>query len=65
MKYVCNPRMSYLKKEDCYVIYVQYNLYFLQGMAARLFTKVLEKEKDVPQSYLNFLEEKNILQKVA
>ena len=62
---MCNPKMSYLKKEDCYAIYVQYNLYFLQGEAAKLFTKVLEGKRDVPQSYLRFLEEKQILQKTV
>lgn len=62
---MCNPKMSYLKKEDCYAIYVQYNLYFLQGEAAKLFTKVLQGKQDVPQSYLKFLEEKHILQKAA
>ena len=58
-------KLAYLKKEDCYAIYVQYNLYFLQGEAAKLFTKVLEGKSDVPQSYLSFLEEKQILQKAA
>ncbi len=65
MSYFCNPRMTYLKKENFYAIYVQYNLYFLQGRAAQLFTKVLEQEKNIPQSYLTFLEEKHILQKMA
>lgn len=65
MSYFCNPRMSYLKKENCYVIYVQYNLYFLKGKAAQLFTKVLQQEENIPQSYLTFLKEKHILEKIA
>lgn len=63
MKVHISEYMSYMKKDNVYAIYSNYNFYFLKDKAAMLFDKVLCGDYfNVPISFINKLIECNILE---
>jgi len=66
-----NPVASFLKKNNSFAFYVNFNFYFFYGSAALLMEKVLnaiDKKNnplDVPISFIEYLKNKNIIEEVA
>ena len=62
--YRINDRASWKEKEGTIVFYLDFDYYFFKDESAKLLIKVIEqgnKVKDVPESFIEYLKEKEIL----
>jgi len=61
-----NPAASYLEKDGCYVIYLDFNYLFLRGTAAEYFSRLLAlfdnpAGEAVPKEFIKYLFIKKII----
>jgi len=66
-----NQFVSFMKKGEVYVFYLDFNFIFFTGPAAKLLKLLLEDldqgkviRSEIPNSFLNFLQSKRILVEV-
>lgn len=52
---------NWIEHDGVYAVYCNYHIFFFKGIAAQYFNKVIHNEKDVPESFLSFLIDKEII----